>query len=147
MTLSYDGEVVREDHLHVIEAYTEFPVLEHVPAVPSPGADQGFLLRVGESRTFRLKANVDNPNGFKVSVNDNNYAGDSGNLALGKCPGDEGESVVLEDGDSVTVTGCLPGESSLNLWHWVEHSQAVLPEAVRLTVWEPGALGTEVKTK
>ena len=100
-----------------------------VVSPPDPGLSPSITLsvfEVGQSRTFTLNTTIPNPPGVKVSVNDEET---EGNLAIGNCPGIPGEGVILDNGDSVTITGCVPGSARVTLWmgeHWSGH---------RVTVW------------
>ena len=100
-----------------------------VVSPPDPGLSPSItssVFEVGQSRTFTLNTTLPNPPGVKVSVNDEES---EGNLAIGNCPGAPGEGVILGNGDSVTITGCVPGSARVTLWmgeHWSGH---------RVTVW------------
>ena len=83
------------------------------PAELSPDPSAMPSMKVGQSRTFILNTRIPNPPGVMVSVNTEDWY--PGNLAMGNCPGAEDEGVVIDNGDTVTITACAPGRAALHV--------------------------------
>ena len=67
-------------------------------------------LKIGESVTLRLNASKANPQGVRVSINDDDWNPNQGNLTFDDCPGGIADSITIGDRDTVTVTACAPGQ-------------------------------------
>ena len=107
----YDGDTVLwENNIQLRELDPNEPILEIVPPTRnSKEPSVTKLFKVGESVTLKLRTSTPNPPGVKVSINDDDWWPDQGNLTFGDCPGSTGDNVTMGNGDTISVTALLTG--------------------------------------
>lgn len=85
------------------------------------------VIKVGQSRTFTL--NAKHPAPIRAIINEDDYY-PMGNLSFDDCPGKKGASKTLNNGDTVTITGCSVGVGDVDFY---QGSARVLDES--MWVW------------
>ena len=133
----YEGDTVLwEDNIELRDFDPAEPVLEIEPPILNPREPSLHkVFKVGESVTLKLKTSMPNPPGVKVSINDDDWDPDQGNLTFRDCPGGIGDSVTMGNGDTVTVTACSPGNVAVNAWYWYESGGYEIPSGFGISVW------------
>ena len=111
-------------------AYRQYQVTVSNPPPVAVSPDLS-VIKVGQSRAFTLSAAADHPAPIQVIINEHDYYDPEGNLSFGDCPGQKGESKTLNDGDTVTITGCSVGVGDVNFY---QDNILVLDDAMQ--VWD-----------
>ena len=106
-----------------------------VSLTPEPGP-----MVVGDSVAFTVSAGVDHPPGFRVEVNQED---DIGQLALGSCPGSDGDGTKVGAGGQVSIIACAAGSATIRLY---EAGSSALLRSYGLTILPqpPSGLGLAV---
>ena len=79
------------------------------------------MLKVGETRTFRLNSHSGDRRKFRVTIGEDARSSLApGRITLGDCHAKEAESRVMENGETLTITGCRAdhiGGVGLHVWN------------------------------
>ena len=128
----YGRNVLWADDINVYKGSPE-SLLEMVPAKTYP--IRHSLVKTGESLTLRLKTASDGPSNLRLTINEDKWYAGEGNLTFGDCPGEAVESIVLEKGDTITVTACTPGDTTIIAWEPRGLGGVEIMEPYGLWIW------------
>jgi len=108
--LFYDDSPDKE----IWRAYRQYRVSVSNPPPVTVSPDLS-VIKVGQSRTFTLNTVFKHPPGIRAVIdNEDGYL--NGNLSFEGCPGEKGASKILNDGDTVTITGCSVGYGNVDFY-------------------------------
>ena len=137
--------LVWEETVDIFRPVTDHAILEPVlpgsqPRYPDERSfleEHISLLKVGESVNLRLYTTGPTLRSVNVSINDDHWDPDQGNLSFDDCPGGIEDSMTIGDRDTVTVTACSPGPASVNAWYWSDVYGREVNSQYAVDVWGP----------
>ena len=111
------------------QVYRDYEVLVDDPPLVTVSPEFS-VIKAGQTRTFTVETDFDDAHPVLVVIN-GGYWDDPGNVSFGNCPGIQGASIILQDSDTLTITGCSKGYGSVNFY---KGNVKVLEEAI--LVWD-----------
>lgn len=123
--LFYDDSPDQE----IWRAYRQYRVSVSNPP-PVTVTPEMSVIKVGQSRPFTLNTVFQHPPGIRAVINDRDDYYGKGNVSFSDCPGKRGASKILNDGDTVTITGCSVGIGDVDFY---QGNSRVLDK--RMRVW------------